>query len=273
MQEEWIRRSRAGCYNVCSMNNRIHALSKYQKIPIIFIAVLVASILFNVFQYLSNSQSFLNRTHKVYKDLAHGQIGWTEVRTELGDDAWKGSYELWLTLMDAQPKLVDTFTRDRFSNLDWDMDVTHGAKISYWSGGPEGGTRENIFYDLTGVEQVRTFQDAPGDFEFTFQATKHPLYTVSYLTNGSCSVNASDASEVILRGIAITNGSNQSKTQQFFLSEESTVKCREIDGGLYNPSMRITDVGVEFIQLELANGKTATINYRSVAAPEVIFSE
>jgi hypothetical protein len=248
---------------------------KHKRGILIMGSFLAIAILLNIYQYLNTAHSVLNSSHDIKKQVVRDGIKWTEMRTKIDGYPEAGQYELWLTSQGAQPKLVETFDLDIFSDLTWQMNDKNGIDASYWSGGPEGGTSETIIYNHAGDEQARSSQELPNGREFTFEKPMGPRYTVSYITDGACTGNTYESAnvpEVRIQGIAITSGLSKITTREFLLLEASTVDCDVIDGGFYNPSLKINSVNDEKIDFELADGKTAIINYGLVKTPEVKFN-
>jgi hypothetical protein len=126
----------------------------------------------------------------------------------------------------------------------------------------------------SGDEQVKTSLEYPNDGNFAFSKPRGPIYAVSYVTDGACVGNTYENAgvpKVRIQGISIQGPGNV--IQKFLLPEAGTTECGVIDDGFYNPPLEINNVSDEKIEFELTNGKTATINYGSANAPEVIFNE
>lgn len=197
--------------------------------------------------------SVFEDTHNVEKIVEIGDAEWAEIVTP-GDSS---SYEMWISQNGAEPTMVGTFEQSNFSTLEWEENEEGGINLTYWNGGPEGGTSTIVVYDKDGSELVRTMQDLPWQsYEFILKTPKHEGYMVAYLTEGECS---EDNLEVDLLGLSISSGAS---TYNFMLPEKiANAECKSMDGNFVNPPLEITEVGGHSLDIKLANGQNARVDY------------
>ncbi len=217
-------------------------------------------------------------THEIHKSIIAGDANWLEIRTKKSTNSQKGLYELWLTRMDSAPILVDRFDRNPFSDFAWEMNAQNSIDVSYWFGGPEGGTSTRIIYDHLGKERARvTRENLPFDGNtFTFGTPKGPTYTVSLLMKEPCSAQElvanqgeSMTAEVELQGISISYG--RDNKHDYLLPETEPIKCGPYDGVFLDPAIKVLEFDENRVDIELTDGVIATISksYNSYGTPVV----
>lgn len=212
----------------------------------------------------SSAEEFILATHTVTKDILDQGRRWTVVSPEV-EYPQVGYHELWLTNLDEQPKLIETFPASIYDSVDFELNSQNSVNLKYNSGAPEGGAETEYIYDEVGEELVRMTKYWPKDYVFSFELPLRSEQHVSYINDGKCT-GIGDGSKVMskISGVKIYSGRTQITTKEYYFDQPSFVECiPHHEGILQLPGIEVTDFTTEGIGFELADGRIGRLTYES----------
>lgn len=245
------------------MNNlNTHRKSKWAFLVIG--GILALSIVLNLFLYFKNANSILDRTHKIDKKITNDGITWVGINVQQNDitgklEPWDDGnfYELWHVDRDGNMLLLENFPMNFASTVAFEVNKKRGVDVSYYTGGPEGGTTTDFFYDYEGIEKLRIEDETSQHYMFTFKQGMYGYtYTVSTLIAKEC-LQRDD--EVTLKGLKMSINGGLEK--EYLLAKPEKVKCTtSTNGDPINPELKERQFDDESIKFMLPNDQKVSIS-------------